>query len=194
MFEKLLRDERTNAALGWLAAGTMIVAAAVALYRGAWLWTLFALVFALVAALPALRMGDPEAMVPWPLLAVGAIAVAARALEVAPDTASYLSIATLAIVFVIQLVAFTPVDFSHRFAVAFAVMTTLAIEAVWIVIQYYADVWLETDFIRSQSSLQQDILLVSVVGVVAGIAFEWFFVRFEPAGTLHRTTREATAR
>lgn len=172
----------------------MTLGVAASLATGAWLWALFALVLVVAAIVPAVRSSDPNAMVPWPLLALGAVAVLARTFDVMVSMATYLAIAALAIVFVVQLVAFTPIEFSQRFAVVFAVLTTLAIEALWIVVQFYSDVWLGTDLVGSQTALQQDIVLVTVVGFAAGVAFQWFFMRFEPAGSLDRSTRRAEAR
>jgi hypothetical protein len=79
---------------------------------------------------------------------------------------------------------------TRRFAVAFAVLTTLAVQALWTVAQYASDLWLGTDLLTSQTELQVDVVLVTVVGLTMGVAFEWYFARVERVGSYrHPGTR-----
>lgn len=179
----IARDERTNAALGWLLAGVVAAAAVESVLTGGFLWGGFALLVAVVAAVPAAVCGRWTAMVPWPLLGVAAVAVLVRAAGFAPELAGYLAVAALALIAVVELDAFTSVAMSRRFAVGFAALTTLAVQGLWTVAQYYSDLWLGTEFLRSQRELQVDIVAVTVVGVATAAVFEWYFERVDHVGS-----------
>ncbi len=152
------------------------------------LWGGFSLLLAAVASLPALTTRDWLAMVPWPLPFSAAVAVIARATELSTETAGYLGVATLALLVVVELDVFTSVELGRRFAVAFGVLTTMAVEALWIVAQFYSDRWLGTDFLTTQTELQEDIVIVTVVGFALGALFFWYFERVESAGAVERSS------
>ncbi|WP_135304917.1 hypothetical protein [Haloarcula amylovorans] len=93
---------------------------------------------------------------------------------------------------VAELGAFTTVEMSYRFAVGFATLTTLALQGVWIVAQFYADRWLETEYLTTQVELQMDMVVVTVTTVVVGLLFQWYVSWFEPPGSraYHRDSTE----
>lgn len=173
-----------NAPVGWALESVVTAAAAVSFASDASLWGGFSLLLAVLIALPAARTRDWTAMVPWPLLVVAAIAVTFRTAGVYADTAGSIAIATLALVIVVELDVFTTVRLSRRFAVGFALLTTLALEALWIVAQFLSDLWLGTEFLRTQAELQDDILVVTVAGFAIAGLFFWYFSTFEPAGSV----------
>lgn len=191
---ELANGERVNAVIGWMMIGIVMLGAAESFLMNALLWGVFSLLVVAVAAIPALTNHDWMVMVPWPVLLVAAIAVVARAAEFYSEAAGYLAIATLALIVVVELEAFTPVELSRWFAVSFAVLTTLAIQSLWIITQFYSDLWLGTAFLTTQTELQEDIVIVSVVGVIVGGIFYWYFSRFEPAGTAHRSADRTRTR
>lgn len=184
--ESLVHDERVNAILGWAMAGIVALAALGYFLTDAYLWGGLAVFIVAVVALPAVVTGRPTAMVPWPIPFVAAAAVVLRAFEVYPDVTGYVAIATVALMLVVELDVYTEVELSRRFAVAFATMTTMSLQAVWIVAQYYSDRWLETTFLVSQTELQWDIVYVTAAGVALGVVAEWYFDRFEPVGSFDR--------
>lgn len=181
--DALVHGERTNALLAWALTSVVGLAAVESLLTDALLWAGFALVVVAVAALPAVWTGDWQVIVPWPLLAAAAVAMVVRAAGLYLETAGYLAVASLALVVVVELDAFTAVEMSRRFAVAFAVMTTMAIQGWWTVAQFYSDRWLGSDLLRSQTELQWDFVTVTVVGLVLGGLFELYVRWFEPVGT-----------
>lgn len=174
--------------------GLVALGAAKSFLEGAVLWGGVYLLLIIVIALPPLTTRNWTAMVPWPLLVLAAFAVLARARDYYPDLAGYLTIATVALIVVVELDVFTPVEFGLRFAVVFSVLTTMAIEAVWIVTQFYSDKWLGTDFLTTQTELQRDIVVVTVIGFAVGSLFYWYFTRFEPAGVVDRATDRTETR
>jgi hypothetical protein len=180
--DALLNSARINAIVGWATVGVMVIGAVESFLTNAVLWGGFSLLLVAVASLPALTTGDWMAMVPWPLLFGAAVAVIVRAIELFSETAGYLAIATFALLMVVELDVFTPVELGRRFAVVFGVLTTMAIETLWIIVQFYSDQWLGTEFLSTQTELQEDIVIVTVVGFVLGGFFFWFFDRFDPAG------------
>ncbi|NHN47943.1 hypothetical protein G9464_10080 [Halostella sp. JP-L12] len=186
--DALTRSEPVNAALSWLFASVVVLAAVESVFTAAYLWAGFAFLVAAVTAVPPLLSGDWTMVVPWPLPLVAAAAAAARAVGLYPEIAGYVAVAALALVAVVELDAFTSVEMSRRFAVAFAAMTTLAVQALWTVAQFASDVWLGTDFLTTQRELQVDIVAVTVVAVVMGAAFQWYFARFEHAGSHEHPT------
>jgi len=177
-------DSRRNATVGWAATAVVALTAVERALAAAALWSALATVVAVALALPAAATRSPTAMVPWPLPAVAAVAFVLRAADVAPDLSGYLAIATIALVLVFELTAYTDVELTRPFAVVFATMTTLSLEALWIIAQFYSDRWLGTQFLVSQVELQWDIVSVTVVSVVLGVAVDWAFARFDFPGSL----------
>jgi glucan phosphoethanolaminetransferase (alkaline phosphatase superfamily) len=147
-------------------------------------WGVFSLFAVAIASLPAITNRDWTALVSWPLLTTMAIAVTARALGLYSEIAGHLTIAMLALIAVVELTTFTTVELSRRFAIAFAVLTTMAVQALWIVVQFYSDRWLGTGFLSTQTELQRDILFVTLVGLVVGVVCERYFAWFKPIGAI----------
>jgi hypothetical protein len=182
----VIHSQRTNALFGWVLTAVVAVAAAGDLFSGSVAWGGFWFVFVVAMALPAAASRDWTMIVPW-LLPFGAVvAVGLQSVDRFPEVAGYVAVATLALVAVIELDRFTRVDMSRRFTVAFAVMTTMAVQAVWTVVQFVSDWWLGSEFLESQTELQRDIVAVTVIALVIGGFFIWYFDRFEYAGTVDR--------
>jgi hypothetical protein len=182
----VIHDQRTNALLGWGLTAVVAVVAASNLLSGSVAWGGFWLALVVGITLPAAVSRDWTVIVPW-LLPFGAVvAVGLQTVERYPEVAGYIAVVTLALVAVIELDRFTRVDMSRRFTVAFAVMTTMALQAVWTVVQFASDRWLGSEYLGSQTELQIDIVAVTVVALVIGGFFVWYFDRFDHAGTVDR--------
>lgn len=182
----LARNERTNALLGWVLAGTMVLATVYSLLSGALLWGGLGCVVLGASLLPAWSTGSWSVMAPWPLLLIPTIAVLMGGYGVYAEVAGYFAVAALALLAAVELDAFTSVRMSRRFAVGFAVLTTLAVQGLWTIAQYASDLWLETRFLRTQRELQVDIVLVTFVGLGMGAVFEWYFDRVDHVGSHKR--------
>lgn len=194
MLDALVTDERVNAAIGWGMAVIVLAGAVGSVFIDSVLWGAFSVLLVGVTALPALTRADWTAMVPWPVPALAAVAVTARATGLYSEAAGYLAIVALALLVVVELDAFTPVELGRRFAVAFAVLTTMALEALWIVAQFSSDRWLGTEFLTTQTELQEDIVIVTVTAFAVGGLFYWYFARFEPAGIADRNADRVGSR
>lgn len=175
-------SERTNAIVGWVLLGVVALSAVQSLLAERYVWAVVEVGFVAVAALPALALRDWRVLVPWPVLAVGAAALAAASLGLHQELTAYTALAAVSIVGVAELEAYTEVEMSRRFAIVFAVLTTMALQGLWTILQYYADEFLGTNYIVSQADLQWDFVLVTLVAFVVGGAFELYFKRAEGDG------------
>ncbi|WP_256301838.1 hypothetical protein [Haloarchaeobius salinus] len=176
----------TNATLGWVFVGVVILVAGVSLLMTPLLWGLLALFAAGILVIPAVLRRDWRVMLPWPLGLVVAVGVTARTFGVAPEVTGYVAISSVALAVVVELDSFTDVEMSRRFAVLFAVMTTIAFQSWWTIVGYYSDQWFGTSFIHSQAELQWDLVTVMIVSLVMGQLFMWYFDRIEHVGSRHR--------
>lgn len=189
----VIHGERPNALVGWMLTGVVTFVAVRSFLTDSLLWGGFALVVVVVTAIPAVVTGEWTAMVTWPLLSVAAVAMVAGALGLYLEIAGYLAVVALALVVVVELDAFTSVEMSRRFAVGFAALTTLAVQGLWTIAQYYSDRWLGTAYLHSQRELQVDIVMVTVIGIVVSAGFERYFDRVEPVESRTRP-KEASPR
>jgi hypothetical protein len=174
-----LHDERVNGLLGWAFTAVVAAAAIGHLVTGDLTWGGFWLLAVAVTVLPAVVAREWTVFVPWPLPLCAVGAVTLQGADLYPELAGYVAIATLALVAVVELDQFTEVEMSRRFTVVFAVMTTMSLKALWTVVQFVSDRWLGTEFIRSQTELQWDLVFVTVVALVMGSAFVWYFERLD---------------
>lgn len=173
------REVNGRAVTGWTLIAVSALAAVITMVVGSPIWGAFVLTVAIVASLPALARRDWTAMVPWPLLAILAIGALSKGAGVYEETAGYLVIVALALIVVIELDTFTPVELSRRFAVVFGVMTAMAVEGLWIVVQFISDRYLGTGLLRSQVELQWDIVVVTVVAMTIGVLYRLYESRFD---------------
>ena len=186
VLKSLVRDEEVNAVLGWATTSIIALAAIESYLTDAYLWGSLAVLTISVVALPAVVTSRLTAMVSWPIPFVAAVAMVLHAFELSPDVTGYVAIGTIALMLVVELDVYTEVELSRRFAVVFATMTTMSLQAFWIIAQYYSDQWLGTAFLRSQTELQWDIVYVTAVGIALGVLAEWYFDQFEPVGSFER--------
>lgn len=177
--DDLVSGARTNAWIGWIAVVCVTIAAAASLVLQPSIWVGYALLLVVVIVLPAMVTRDWTTMAHWPILAVATIAVIARIAGLYTEATGHVAIVALALVIVVELDSFTSVQLSRRFAVGLAVLTTLAIEAIWIVVQFVSDRWLGTGYLTTQTELQWDIVTVTVVSLAVGVVFYWYLTRRE---------------
>ncbi|WP_226023991.1 hypothetical protein [Halomicrobium salinisoli] len=181
-FDGLIRNERVNAGIVWTLTGIVGLTAVESILTDALLWGGLGILVAGVIAAPAVVTGDWTVLVPWPLALVAALALITRTLSLFIEPAGYVTVAALAQIVVAELDAFTSIDMTRRFAVAFSVLMTMAAQGVWAIAQFYSDQWLGTTLLRSERELQWSFVIVTVVALIMGAAFEWYFKRVEHVG------------
>lgn len=177
---RLLVEARVNTVLAWLLVGFVAVTALGSALAGQLLWAGFALAIVALAVVPPVAFRDAGVMLPWEVLALGALPVLGRALATsmpAARVAAYLSVAALALVVAVELHVFTTVRMTPWFAVVFVVVATMATAGVWAIVQWLSDVYLGTAFIPSEESLMWDFVAATAAGVVAGVVFDRYFRR-----------------
>jgi hypothetical protein len=185
----LARSERANAALGWTFAGVTAAIGIVSVAAGSLAWAGLWFLLSLVVVAPPVVTGDWASLVPWPLPAMAAGAAVVQSVGLYPELAGYVAVASLALVAVVELDVFSSVEMSRRFTVVFAAMTTMAVQAWWTVVQFVSDWWFGTEFLRSQTELQWDIVAVTVVAIVVGGFFVWYFERIDHVGAREYAAR-----
>lgn len=171
----LLEDRSVNAGLGWLLVAAVALAGVASVVRGDLLWGVYAAAIVAVALVPTVRARDRTAMVTWEALALAAAPVVVQLAGLAAESLTYLSVAALALLVVVEIEAFTDARMSHGFAVVFAVLTTLTVASFWAVVQFASDAALGTEFLTGRVDLMWDLVAAAVVGIGAGALFELYF-------------------
>ncbi|WP_380677066.1 hypothetical protein [Salinigranum sp. GCM10025319] len=183
---EVIHGEVANAVIGWALTTVVVVASVQRVAAGRLAWGLFWLFAVGTIALPAAVYRDWTVIVPWPLPFSAVAAIALRSADLHVDIAGYVAITAVALVVVVELDRFTRVDMSRRFTVGFAVLTTMAMQAVWTVIQFVSDRLLDTAFLSTQAELQWDIVYVTLVAVVMGAVFVSYLDRVAPSRSADR--------
>jgi len=181
----VIDDERINAALSWGIVALVAFAAVESLLTGELLWAGLAIATGVLAVLPPLRAGKTRTMVSWEVLALTAVPLVGRSLGVVTQAATYLAVATLALLIAVEIDSFSSAAMPPRFAVGFVVVTTMAVASVWTIAQFASDALLGTSTLPGQTRLMWDLILATAVGLGAGLLFELYFRRYvgsDPAG------------
>jgi hypothetical protein len=189
---RVLRDARFNAALAWLLVVAVLLAGAGSLARGELLGALFAVVVALLAALPALALRSPDVMLPWEVVLFAVLPLVGRLFAqtvVSGQITEYFAVAMLALVVAVELHVFTPVRMNDSFAVLFVVVTTMAAAGVWAVVRWFSDLYANTTFIESEHALLVEFVASTAAGLLAGVVFVVYFRRW--AAPQRRVPEEA---
>ncbi|WP_121821129.1 hypothetical protein [Halostella salina] len=180
----LVGDRRVGVAIAWLLVGFFVLTAVESAATDAPLWALFAVAVAVVALIPAAVRRSRTAMPPPELLALAALPAVVRRAEPYTQFAGYVAVAALALLVAVELDAFTEVEMTARFAVAFVVITTLAVAGLRTITGFAADRYLGTAYFADVADMMWDMVLAAAVGVVAGVAFELYFRRHTPVAAV----------
>lgn len=207
----VLEEARTNAIVAWGLVAFVLAVAVANVLTDDLLWAGFALVLAVLALVPPLTYRDATAMLPWEVLLLAGLPLLARVVaELAAlqgDVATYLSVATLALVVAVELDLLTPVEMDRRFAIAFVVITTMAVAGVWAVVRYASDMFLGTALLlppggmdaadaalaAAERELMLEFVASFVAGVGAGGVFEFYFRRRRRGEDALPSTEEASS-
>jgi hypothetical protein len=178
-FDRLFRDGWTNAVIAW---GLVAVLASVfvdSVVDGDLQWALFTAFVAVVVLLPPVAYREWRVMLPWELLVLALFPVLVRGLfgGTLGTFATYVALAGLALLVVVELHTFSTLQVTHWFAVVLVVLTTLAAVAAWTVFRWNADRFLGTSYLVDNETLMMEWLYVTLAGVVAGLLFDGYFRR-----------------
>lgn len=184
---RLVSDQRTNAAVGWVLAVLVVVAGVGGFLRGDLLWLVFTATVAGIVTLPALVTRNPLLLPPWELVLVATLPAAGRLFTttiVTGQVATYIAVAALALLAAVDLDVFTTVRMNDSFAALFVVVTTLAAAGVWAVVRWLSDNALGTTFITDEHTLMVEFSASAIAGIVAGLAYVVYRRRSDPAERL----------
>ena len=177
--ERLFRDGRYNAGLAWLLIAVLAGVFIRSLLRLDYRWILFVAVVGAVVCLPPVASREWRVMLPWELLVVALLPILVRGLVggTVGTVATYVSLAALALLVVVELHMFTSLTVPDWFAVILVVLTTLAVVGVWTILRWSMDLYLGTHFLVDNETLMMEWFYVAIAGVVAGILFGGYFSR-----------------
>jgi len=186
--EGLLADSRNNAIVGWVLLAFLGAVVAESVVTGDIAWGVFVGGMLALCIVPPLAFRDPEAMLPWEVIALAALPTFGRAVatfDLTSDLNAYLSIAALALIVAVELDLFTTVKLTVGFAIAFVVFATMATAGVWAVFRWSMDTVVGTEFllepgVEDQVILDQvmyEFIYSAVAGLLAGLIFELYFRR-----------------
>ncbi|EMA15799.1 hypothetical protein [Haloarcula marismortui] len=178
-FKKLFRDGRTNAVIAWALVAILTAVFVESVLEADYRWILFVSVVGFVVLVPPVAFREWRVMLPWELLVLALLPILARGLVggTVGTFASYLSLAALALLVIVELHMFTDLALTHWFAIGFVVLTTLAAVAVWTVFRWNADRFLGTTYLTTNEALMTEWLYVTLAGLAAGVLFDGYFRR-----------------
>lgn len=189
---RVLETERTNAALAWALVALVVVVAIASIPDGDFTWTAFCTGVAALALVPPVAYRNRRVMLPWEVLVVAFLPVLGHVLAtwwLTTALATYLSVAALALVLVVELDVFTAVRMTDDVAAFIVVVTTMAIAGLWALTQWLSDIYLGTTLVyvarpvtpavdaASLNVLMWDFVAATGCGVVGAALFVLYFQR-----------------
>jgi len=189
---QVLETERTNAMLSWALVALVVAVAGASVWAGDLTWSAFCAGIAALAVVPPVAYRNHRVMLPWEVFVVAFLPVLGHALAtwwLTSAIATYLSVAALALVLVVELDVFTTVRMTDRVAAFVVVVATMAIAGLWAVVQWLSDVYLGTTLVYvarpvtpavdavSLDALMWDFVAATACGVVGAGLFVLYFQR-----------------
>lgn len=177
--KRLFRDSRTNAVLAWILVGILATVFVESVLDVDYQWILFVAVVGAVVVLPPAAYREWRVMLPWELLVVALFPILVRGIVsgTVGTFATYLSLAALALLVIVELHMFTTLRVTHWFAVSLVVLTTLAAVGAWTIFRWNADRLLGTSYLVDNDALMLEWLYVTLAGLAAGVLFDGYFRR-----------------
>ncbi|MDF9748551.1 hypothetical protein [Natrinema salsiterrestre] len=180
--EKLIGDDRTNAAIAWpLVAAIGAIGVGELATGSGFLWATFAAVLVALALLPPIAFRSSLVMLPWEVLLLAALPVLGMALgadRLTGHFAAYLSVAAIALVVVVELQSFTSVRMTPTFAIVLVVVATMAAAGLWALLRWSADQLLGIPFLLDHDAVMWEFVYSAGAGLGAGVVFELYFRRY----------------
>jgi ABC-type nickel/cobalt efflux system permease component RcnA len=178
--EQLFAAGRRNAVLSWLFVALAAIAWIGGIITVGPLWSVFAFVIVVLAVLPPLVYRSRYVMLPWEVLAMATlplIGIAVGAQRLSSPIVTYLAIAAVGLVIVVELDSFTMTRLSAGFAIALVIAATMAAAAVWALLEWYAAVLFDQVYTMTNDQLMHEFVYATVAGFGAGTLFRMYFRR-----------------
>ncbi|WP_138004775.1 hypothetical protein [Halalkalirubrum salinum] len=177
LLARLFRSGRTNALVSWVLVGILLTVLGESVIDFDRQWIVFVTATGAIVLLPPIAYRDWRVMLPWEVLVIALFPILVRGLF-AGDVgtfATYFAVAGLALLVTVELHMFTTVRLTHWFAVAFVVMATMAVVAVWTILRWNMDNFLGTNFLTTNEALMIEWMYVTLAGLSAGVLFDSYF-------------------
>ncbi|WP_436902371.1 hypothetical protein [Halovenus halobia] len=181
----LLSERRRNATIAWLLLGIAALAGIGGVIVTGPLWSVFAVVIVLLGLVPPVSFRSRYVMLPWEVLAVALlplIGIALGAGRLSSPLVSYLAIAAVGLVIVVELDSFTSIQMSPGFAIVLVVASTMAASALWAMLEWYVAIALDRSFELTNDELMIEFIYAVFAGFVGGIIFRTYFRRYVTQG------------
>lgn len=190
MVRGLLSSDRSNAVVVWVLLVSIAVTATGQMVAGDWLWAMLGWTTSTLVLVPSAVQRTWTVTPPWWLVVLAAIPLGAlvffpyevQTYAFATRVATYLSIAALSLMVAIYLNAYTDVEMSHRFAVVFVVVTTMALAGLWVLLVGLGDMYLGTNHVAGKADLNKEFISSFVTGLLGGVLFERYFHHADHSG------------
>lgn len=179
VFDRLFRDDRTNAVLAWAMVAVLALVGLESVVTLDVQWIGMVTGAGTLVLIPPLASREWRVMLPWELLLLALLPVLVRGLlggEVG-TFATYTAVAAIALIVTVELHSFTALRVTHWFAVTFVVLATLASAAAWTILRWVADRRLGTSYLTTNDALMREFLWVGLAGLAAGLLFDLYFRR-----------------
>ena len=179
IFDRLFRDDRTNAVLAWAMVTVLALVGLESVLGLDVQWIAMVAGLGILVLVPPIAHREWRVMLPWELLFLALLPVLVRGLlggEVG-TFATYTAVAAIALIVTVELQTFTALRVTHWFAVTFVVLATLASAAAWTILRWTLDTRLGTAYLTTNDALMREFLWVGLAGVAAGLLFDLYFRR-----------------
>ncbi|MFW5918624.1 MAG: hypothetical protein ACOCSP_01120 [archaeon] len=175
----LFRNSTNNAIIAWLLVGILSSVLVESVVDFDVQWIVFVGFVGAVTLLPPLAYREWRVMLPWELLVIALLPILVRGLVggTVGTFATYLAIAALSLLVIVEFHMFTSLKVNHVFAVVLVTMTTMATVAAWTIFRWNADRVLGTNYLVDNETLMMEWVFVALAGVVAGVLFDLYFTR-----------------
>lgn len=178
--EDLFADGRRNAVASWLLVALASVVWLTQVLVSGLLWSVFALVVVLLAVLPPVAYRSRSVMLPWEVLALATLPLIGLAIGnewFSSPLFTYVAVATVALVIVVELNSFTSIRMSPGFAIGLVAVATMAAAAAWELLQWYVAILLDRTYDTTNDEMMIEFLYSALAGFAAGVVFRTYFRR-----------------
>jgi hypothetical protein len=179
VLERLFRDSWTNAVIAWVFVAVLALVFVDSVLDFDRQWMVFVGAVGVIVLVPPVAFRSWRVMLPWELLVLALLPILVRGLfdGRVGTFSTYLALAGVALIVVVELHLFTEMHVTHWFAVALVVMTTLASGAAWAVVRWNLDQYFGTDYLSTNEALMTEFVWVTLAGFAAGVLFDAYFRR-----------------
>jgi hypothetical protein len=174
-----IQSRSANAALAWLLVACVAAAAANSAFEGDLLLAGLGAATIAIVLVPVVAHRLPTAMLPWEVLLFATIPLVSESFGILlpRSIATFLVVPALALAVAVEFDAFTSVEMSPGFAVAFVVTSTMATAGAWAVAKWVADLALGTQHLGTLSDAMWTMVAATGTGVVTGAIFAAYLRR-----------------